>query len=444
MEKDAEYDQNNGINRLSTANILPTRIAPEPNVKGLTEIRALVKAALPVAGSLMLMNSVSMASIFALGHVGTYFLAASALSNMYCNITGFSVALGLSTAMGTLGSQSFTSSSNKYVVGHHLQRILLVQLIFAIPITYLWLEVEKILIFFGQDVEIAVLAAEFSRLMIPGLIPFMISTSVTKYLQAQGTMNAGFVVLVFGSLVNVILQWFLVFNSSLGALGSPIATSITYTVITIMLIPYSVYVGGFRECWGGFDLKEIFNFKKLKITLSLGLPGILLICSESWAFEVMALIAGVLGQEKLAAQTTMLSACSLLYLFPLGFGTAAANRIGNLLGGNNYSTASLVANATLIFGCFIGLFNCLFLLTLKDLWGFFFTNDQLVLVQVSKLLPLVAFYQISDGIKAVASGVLQGCGLQRWGAIINIIGFFLSNQILCHWASDWYFFKFLL
>jgi MATE family multidrug resistance protein len=440
MKKDAGYIEIKESRPLNSPTNSPNEIETyESKTKLLiSEIKSLIKSAFPIAGSLMLMNSVAMASLFSLGHFGTFFLAASALSNMYCTITGFAVVLGLSTAMSTLGSQSFTSSSNKHTVGHHLQRVLLVQFMFAIPITYLWLKTEPILIFFGQDPEISYLSGVFAKCLIPGLIPFMISTCVTKYLQAQGIMNAGFVVLAIASPINIFLQLFLVFNTSLGGIGAPIATSITYIIIPMMLIPYATHVGGFNKCWGGFDSKEMFNARKIKGVLALGLPGILLICSESWAFEVMALIAGVFGQEKLAAQTTMLSACSLLYLFPLGFGTAATNRIGNLLGENNFETATLVANATVMFGCFLGLFNCLFLLSVKDLWGVFFTDDPLVLAHVAKLLPLVAFYQISDGIKAVASGVLQGCGLQRWGAIINIIGYASTNELLCRRLANWY------
>lgn len=123
----------------------------------------------------------------------------------------------------------------------------------------------------------------------------------------------------------------------------------------------------------------------------------------------MALIAGYFGQQQLAAQTT---ACSLLYLLPLGFGIASANRIGNLLGEKNYKTASLIAKTTMAFGLCLGIFNLTFLVSVKNLWGFLFTDDPFVLDAVGKLMPLVVLYQFSDAIKAVGSGILQGCGLK--------------------------------
>lgn len=164
----------------------------------------LIIRAIPVSIALILLNSIGMASVFSLGHFGTKYLAASALTTMFCNITGFTVAIGLSSSLDTLCSQAYTSS-NKQIVGHHLQRVLLVEFLFTIPIISIRLKIEPILIYFGQDPEIAFLSGVFAKCLIPGLIPFTISTCVAKYLQTQGIMTTAFLILLIASPINIFL-----------------------------------------------------------------------------------------------------------------------------------------------------------------------------------------------------------------------------------------------
>lgn len=76
------------------------------------------------------------------------------------------------------------------------------------------------------------------------------------------------------------------------------------------MILYTAYVEGY-ECWGGWDFKEMFDFRQIGLFLSLGLPGVVMLCSEWWCFEVVALLAGLLGDEYLAAQTIILNTTGL-------------------------------------------------------------------------------------------------------------------------------------
>ncbi|KAG0344522.1 hypothetical protein BG004_004388, partial [Podila humilis] len=48
-----------------------------------------------------------------------------------------------------------------------------------------------------------------------------------------------------------------------------------------------------------------------------------------------------------------------------------------------------------------------------------------VIATVAMVLPLVALYQISDGIAGVGGGVLRGVGLQHLGAYLNLVGYYL-------------------
>jgi multidrug resistance protein, MATE family len=167
--------------------------------------------------------------------------------------------------------------------------------------------------------------------MIPGLFPFLVNDCLRRYLQSQGIMHASLHVLLIASPINVFLQWLLVWSSySLGFIGAPIATSITNILVPLMTILYIAKIEG-SECWGGWDWKEALHMRQIWTFLCLGFPGVIMLCSEWWAFEVVALAAGILGDNELAAQTIVLNTCSLFFMNPLGFSIATSTRIGYLL-----------------------------------------------------------------------------------------------------------------
>jgi len=76
--------------------------------------------------------------------------------------------------------------------------------------------------------------------------------------------------------LNALLHYFFIFSSwspipkDIAYIGSPFSTSITFTYMCIVGILYIKFVKG-KDCWGGIDLKSIFNFKLWIEFLKLGI-----------------------------------------------------------------------------------------------------------------------------------------------------------------------------
>ena len=150
----------------------------------------------------------------------------------------------------------------------------------CIPVIGLWLLTEPLLVFLGQDKEVAKLSGEFALYLIPGLFPYLAFKCLSSYLQSQGIMVAGFYVMVIAAPINAFLQWYLVWSShAIGAIGAPIATSITNILIAILGFGYAYFIEG-GEAFGGFELKEICDISQLLISIQIGFPGVLMLCSE--------------------------------------------------------------------------------------------------------------------------------------------------------------------
>lgn len=371
--------------------------------------------------------SVSFASHgrFSLGHVGTNELAASALATMYCNVTGFSIAMGMASALDTLCSQAFTGSPDKKDLGRHLQRSIFIMLIICIPVAFIWIFSESIFLLLGQDAIVSKIAGEFTFYMLIGLIPYCVTECLKKFLQGQGIMKAHLIVTLIATPINVFLQWLLVWSSyEIGIKGAPIATSVTHTIILALTILYIRYIEGY-DAWGGWETNQMFDFNQIYIFLKLGVPGMFQLCSEWWAFEVVALLAGLLGRDMLAAQTIVLNTSSLFYMLPLGLSIASATRVGNCLGANSALKAEAASTVALRLGLAVGLFNFIVLICIKEQWGWAWTNDSKVVDIVSDILPLAALFQLSDSFGAVGGGILRGSGRQRSGAFINLAGYYI-------------------
>ena len=58
-------------------------------------------------------------------------------------------------------------------------------------------------------------------------------------------------------------------------------------------------------------------------------------CAEWWAFEFLAIFAGLLGTHQLAANVAVINIVGLLFMIPLGTQFAAAALVGEQFGANN-------------------------------------------------------------------------------------------------------------
>ena len=82
-------------------------IDPEPKTTILNEIKVIIKYSLPLIVTFLLQYSLTVASVFSVGRLGSTELAAVSLSSMTANISGYAMIQGVSTCLDTLCAQAF-------------------------------------------------------------------------------------------------------------------------------------------------------------------------------------------------------------------------------------------------------------------------------------------------------------------------------------------------
>jgi MatE len=75
----------------------------------------------------------------------------------------------------------------------------------------------------------------------------------------------------------------------------------------------------------------------------------------------------------------------------------------------------------------------------EQVYGYLFSNDESVVHLVSQVMPLVASFQVADGLAGSCGGVLRGQGRQHLGAAFNLVAYYvlalpLGIALAFHWG----------
>jgi Na+-driven multidrug efflux pump len=147
--------------------------------------------------------------------------------------------------------------------------------------------------------------------------------------------------------------------------GAALATNLTYIsnmVIADLVIRYKAKTT-FQDMVFWYDktvLYDVCNYLKI------GIPGMLMLCFEWWAFEILALFTGLLGVDQLATEVVIINLISFIFMLPLGISYSASALTGNYIGEGKIDLAKYFAKITVIFDILCTLVIIIVLWIFKD------------------------------------------------------------------------------
>ncbi|XP_015957742.1 protein DETOXIFICATION 16 [Arachis duranensis] len=386
-----------------------------------------VKKQLWLAGPLILVSllnfAIQLISIMFVGHLGELALSGVSMATSFSSVTGIALMMGMASALDTFCGQSYGAGQHR-MLGIHAQRAMLVLMIVCVPVSIIWANTKSILILFGQDHEISAEAGRFAQLIIPCLFAFGLLQCQTRFLQTQNIV----IPMMFSSgattVLHVVLCWVLVFKSGLGSRGAAISNCVAYWVNVLILALYIKFSPSCSQTWTGFSTEA---FHGIPSFLRLAIPSAVMVCLELWSFELMVLLSGRLPNPKL--QTSVLSIClnteSTLWMVPFGLSGAISTRVSNELGAGNPWAARLAVRVVLVMAIIEGTLVATVMISIRNLWGYVYSNDVQVVRHVALMLPILAASIFLDGLQCVLSGIVRGCGWQKIGAFINLGSYYL-------------------
>ncbi|RMZ84849.1 hypothetical protein DV737_g1006, partial [Chaetothyriales sp. CBS 132003] len=376
----------------------------------------------PLILTFVLQYSLTVASIFTVGHLGTIELGAVSLASMSANITGFAIYQGLATSLDTLCAQAYGSGRRK-LVGLQMQRMVFFLWVITVPIAIIWLLADKILLLIVPEKDVAYLAGLYLKVVLLGAPGYAAFEAGKRYVQAQGLFSASLYVLLICAPLNAFMNWLFVWKFDMGFIGAPLAVAITDNLLPIGLF---VYVRFFSKngmsCWNGFTVKAWHNWGPM---VKLALPGVIMIEAEVLAFEVLTFAASYFGTEALAAQSVLATLTSLTFQIPFPLSIAGSTRVANLIGATLVDAAKISTKVTISLSVVVGIFNVTLLSTLKDYIPKLFTDDPEVIRIVASILPLCAAFQLFDALAASCNGILRGLGRQEFGGYVQLFCYYV-------------------
>jgi Na+-driven multidrug efflux pump len=171
-----------------------------------------------------------------------------------------------------------------------------------------------------------------------------------------------------------------------------------------------------------WERPSIKVFQNWGVFTALAIPGALSLFLEWGSFELMAGLAGHLGDTALATHGIYMTTCGLFYMIPLSIADGTATLAGNYLGENKPSQARSVILLGVVLSCSWGMISAAALMfLLRPVWGTIFTTDAGVINSVYHFMPVMFVYIFVDATKCIALNILRSTGrpgITAWGNIL--------------------------
>ncbi|KAJ4713020.1 Protein DETOXIFICATION [Melia azedarach] len=397
------------------------------------EARCIANIAFPMILTGLILYSRSMISMLFLGRLGELALAGGSLAIGFANITGYSLLSGLAMGMEPICGQAFGAKRYK-LLGLTMQRTTLLLLLTSIPIALLWFNMKNILLFCGQEEDIANEAQIYILYSLPDLIAQSFLHPLRIYLRTQSITLPLTYCATFSILLHIPINYLLVSVLNLGIKG--IALSGVWTNFNLVgsLIVYIMISRVHKKTWGGISLDCLKGWKSL---LNLAIPSCISVCLEWWWYEIMILLCGLLlnPQATVASMGILIQTTSLIYIFPSSLSFGVSTRVGNELGANSPKQAKLAAIIGLSSSFVLGFSALLFAVTVRNIWASMFTQDAEIIALTSMVLPIIGLCELGNCPQTTGCGVLRGTARPKMAANINLLCFYLVGMPVAVWLS---------
>lgn len=294
----------------------------------------------------------------------------------------------------------------------------------------------------GYSDKVIQLEQEYFISLAWGSGAFVLGNAMGAYYTGRGLTSVVMVVQVIGTLVNIALDYALVFGvrpfPELGIVGAGLATAISNWVVVVIYAVMFYCDRDAVEC--GLSKLFVWDRELMWRLLRYGTPGALPMMIEAMAFSTVTFCVTGLGHVEGAATGLAFNVNAVAFIPVVGLSIATATLVGQHLGENRSDLAAKSTwNALGIAVVYTMFFALLYVLT-PQLFLFAhetYAADAAEFASVKQmtvvLLRFVAVYCVFDAAQVVFVGALKGAGdtvfvliattlISGLGVFIGVIG----------------------
>ncbi len=391
------------------------------------EVKELLLLTIPLAIAGLAEASVDFFSTVFSGHIDHYALGATALIS-----TLFSVFMGLLWGIFSIVSvlvAQYHSIDNRQTVIQIIKDGLYIALFISLPSMFIIWHLPTVLLLFGQQPEIVVLAKGYLHGLAWGIIPDCGSIVLLQFLLGIGRTKIVMKFNLFLIMINIGMNYILMFGKLgfplLGVAGIGWGTSIAMWVLFLTLCCYFIFYLKYTD-----KVKEIPPKQKSYINelIKLGLPIGVMYFIEVGFFMAFALLMGNLSSEILAAHQITVQYFIFVTTAMFSLANVVTVKVSHYVSQQNIIKVQQTNYAAIliaiVFMICIGTFYCLYpqLIISVDL-NIMLAANQTIVKFASHFLFIAAIFQIPAAVSIVVFGALRGLKDTKFPMVISALCF---------------------
>ncbi len=406
------------------------------------ELRATFILAWPLVIAQVAQNALFTTDVIMMGWLGPEYLAAGTLATAF--FTPF-LLLGGGTvgAVAPLVAQALGSRQIKSVRRNVRQGFWACILIATLLLPLIW-QIRPILLWAGQDPELAELAEGYMHIAVLVLYPGLGLFAIRSFLSAVGSTQVILYVTVAGVFVNAIGNYLLMFGNfgfpSLELQGAAITTVITNLVMFLLLVAYTLRHRRYKR----YNILARFwkpDWVRFREIFRIGLPIGFTIMAEVGMFAVAAIFMGWLGTDQLAAHAVALQCASFAFMVPLGLSMASTVRVGLAFGARSPEGVRRAGWTSMAIGVGFMCITAALFLTIPGVFVRLFLDptdpgNAVALTLAASYLVMAGLFQIVDGAQVVAVHVLRGLSDTKVPMFIALFGYWCVGMPTAWYLGD--------
>lgn len=379
----------------------------------------LIKLTMPILGTSLLMMLHNFVDMWCVSRLGSREVAAAGTG-------GFYIWLAMSTsAVSRIGSQVKLSHSvgkkefedaKSYVESGIIITLMLGFLLGLIILT----KNKAIVSFFRyQDTKVVFLSEQYLKIIAYAMPFFFLNPVLSAIFQGAGNSRLPFHINLIGLVLNILLNFTLIFGMGLGVFGAALSTSLAQIIMSIL---YVVEMKKSNQSFLKPTFRNGISFSKMKEIVLIGLPyGI-----QETAFTVISIMIGrlvaVFGNSQIAAQKVGSQLEAISWESASGFSAALTAFVGQNYSSNKRERILKGYHTTICFSAMIGFFAFfLFFFFGKEVFSIFFVGDAETLDAGAVYLKILSLSQVLMCLEITTAGLFNGIGKTVIPSTIGIV-----------------------
>ncbi|MCR4676830.1 MAG: MATE family efflux transporter [Sphaerochaetaceae bacterium] len=268
------------------------------------------------------------------------------------------------------------------------------------------------------SVEIQKSASEYFFIISLALLFRSFNMVFASALRAVKDTRTPMIINLAANVLNVVLNYLLIYTAGLGVRGAAIATAVSSAVSGLLMFFFMMRNPLLKTTLKGMELDRSI----LRETTVIAMPTMATSTASCMGHIVFASLVSSMGTTVFAAHSIALSAETVFYLPGYGIRSATSTLIGISVGEDNIEKYRMIKKQSIILTLIMMSFTGLTLFFCAGSIMKIFTPDATVVSLGTSVLRLIAISEPLYGLMIVSEGIYYGLGKTKIPFIVETLG----------------------